>query len=275
VWWRTYKMKFGEEFDRDYSCSLHIRSTGGEKYGCERGGLFFSVFISLALHIFTVLIVSTAVAISSNFTLSEDPVLHVSLVSVTEGSRTDKKGLPEIKARQKQSNESKGKIDEYRVEIKSIEGWLKDNRSESKSPRVMEISVMESTVAMTSPPSVAIEEDISARNKAWSYNSIAGNQPVDAISLALPQYRENAHPSYPRVARKHGYEGLVLLSAEVFADGRVGDVRIARTSGYDVLDRSALDAVKTWRFEPGRRKGKPDAMWVDVPIKFVLKDQPR
>jgi protein TonB len=39
-----------------------------------------------------------------------------------------------------------------------------------------------------------------------------------------------------------------------------------------VLDKSALEAVKTWKFEPGRKIGKPTIMWVDVPVKFVLKD---
>ena len=89
---------------------------------------------------------------------------------------------------------------------------------------------------------------------------------------ATPRYRDNAHPLYPAVARSRGYEGMVLLAAEVAADGRVENLSIKKSSGYASLDRSALEAVKRWKFDPGRRMGKPVAMWVDVPVKFVLKE---
>lgn len=92
------------------------------------------------------------------------------------------------------------------------------------------------------------------------------------VTIALPRYGENARPHYPEAARMRGYEGVVLLSAEVRADGRVGEVRILKSCGYDLLDRSALDAVRRWKFEPGRRMGVPVAMWVDVPVRFVLRD---
>jgi protein TonB len=49
-------------------------------------------------------------------------------------------------------------------------------------------------------------------------------------------------------------------------------LRIKRSSGYAMLDRSALEAVKTWKFEPGRKMGKPANMWVEVPVKFILRD---
>jgi protein TonB len=64
----------------------------------------------------------------------------------------------------------------------------------------------------------------------------------------------------------------VILSVEIFTDGSVGSLKIKKSSGYTVLDKSALEAVKTWKFEPGRKIGKPVIMWVDVPVKFVLKD---
>ncbi|NPU83426.1 MAG: TonB family protein [Syntrophaceae bacterium] len=92
-------------------------------------------------------------------------------------------------------------------------------------------------------------------------------------TAALPRYRNNARPSYPLAARLRGYEGMVLLSVEVSADGRVDDLMVKRSSGYEVLDRSALDAVRTWTFEPARRMGQPVRMRVDIPVKFVLHGQ--
>lgn len=97
----------------------------------------------------------------------------------------------------------------------------------------------------------------------------AGNE---STASAAPRYLENAHPVYPAVARSRGYAGTVLLAAEIAANGRVENLTIKKSSGYASLDRSALEAVKRWKFDPGRRMGKPVAMWVDVPVKFVLKE---
>ena len=102
-----------------------------------------------------------------------------------------------------------------------------------------------------------------------SSNRSEGNE---STATATPRYRVNAHPEYPAVARSRGYEGMVLLAAEVAADGRVENLTIKKSSGYASLDRSALEAVRRWKFDPGRRMGKPVAMWVDVPVKFVLKE---
>jgi len=87
---------------------------------------------------------------------------------------------------------------------------------------------------------------------------------------AYPAYGENMPPAYPEVARLRGYEGIVLIAAEILPNGRVGETKIKKSSGYAVLDQSALDAVKPWRFEPAKKAGQPFTMWVEVPIKFVL-----
>jgi len=92
------------------------------------------------------------------------------------------------------------------------------------------------------------------------------------ISTAVPKYRENAHPRYPMLARSRGEEGVVVITAEVLANGRVGKLGIRRTSGYRLLDKSALEAVKNWKFEPARKMGIPVTAWVEIPIRFALRD---
>jgi protein TonB len=92
----------------------------------------------------------------------------------------------------------------------------------------------------------------------------------EGYSEAMPRYRENRAPVYPGTARQRGYEGDVLIAAEVRADGRIGAVRVTRTSGYPTLDESALEAVKMWRFEPARRMGSAVDVWVEIPIRFKL-----
>ena len=88
----------------------------------------------------------------------------------------------------------------------------------------------------------------------------------------IPAYRQNSPPRYPAAARQRGYEGLVLVSAEIRPDGRVGNLSLKKSSGYPILDDSAMDAVRKWLFRPGQRMGVAVSMWVDVPVRFALNE---
>ncbi|MCC6908043.1 MAG: energy transducer TonB [Phycisphaerales bacterium] len=88
-----------------------------------------------------------------------------------------------------------------------------------------------------------------------------------------PVLEHRPKPAYPAVARRRGYEGTVVLRIEVLENGRVGDVQVRQSSGYDVLDRQAERTVRQhWRFRPGRLDGRVAALWVDIPIEFHLID---
>ncbi len=97
-----------------------------------------------------------------------------------------------------------------------------------------------------------------------------GASSQEGYSEAMPRYRDNRPPVYPSAARQRGYEGNVLLAAEVRSDGHIGNVRVKRSSGYASLDNSAVEAVKAWRFEPAKRMGSPVDAWVEIPIRFKL-----
>jgi protein TonB len=85
-----------------------------------------------------------------------------------------------------------------------------------------------------------------------------------------PSYADNPKPIYPQEAKEKGYEGEVLLRVEVLVNGRVGHIEIKKSSSYEVLDRSALTAVKQWRFIPAKRGDVAIPLWVNIPIKFQL-----
>jgi len=103
----------------------------------------------------------------------------------------------------------------------------------------------------------------------------AGPEPEPArqveILPAVPRYSENPSPRYPPIARRRGYEGRVMLYVKVLADGTVGDLEVRETSGHAMLDRAAVKTVRKWKFEPALREGRPRTMWVEVPIRFVIK----
>jgi TonB family protein len=76
-------------------------------------------------------------------------------------------------------------------------------------------------------------------------------------------------PQYSDQARSVKFTGSVLLWLVVGADGLPKDIRIVRAVGLG-LDERALDAVKTWRFEPGRKDGQPVPTQINVEVSFRL-----
>jgi len=88
---------------------------------------------------------------------------------------------------------------------------------------------------------------------------------------AVPMYKSNPPPRYPKVARIRGYQGKVILSVHVNRNGRVDNIWVFDSSGHRILDKAALETVQKWYFEPGRKGEKKVAMWVKVPVTFQLK----
>lgn len=65
----------------------------------------------------------------------------------------------------------------------------------------------------------------------------------------------NPAPRYPMDARRNHWEGTVRLRVVITPDGYVKDIAVARSSGFDSLDKSALDTVRKWHFLPGKQAG--------------------
>jgi protein TonB len=105
----------------------------------------------------------------------------------------------------------------------------------------------------------------------------AGNQrpstaPAPAVVLpsSSADYLSNPTPPYPRLSRRLGEEGTVIIRVFINTEGRPEKAELRTSSGYTRLDEVALETVKRWRFVPGKRGGEPEAMWFNVPVRFVL-----
>lgn len=92
------------------------------------------------------------------------------------------------------------------------------------------------------------------------------------VAIEPPSYRRNPAPPYPAIAQRNGWEGTVLVRVEVSANGRATAVSVVTSSGHALLDESALNTVKRWRFAPARLAGQPTSGTVQVPITFTLRD---
>jgi len=84
----------------------------------------------------------------------------------------------------------------------------------------------------------------------------------------LPVALVRVPPVYPQAAIEAGVEGTVLVQALLCATGQVIDVRVQKS--IPMLDAAAVDAVGQWLFSPALFAGEPLAVWMAIPVKFVL-----
>lgn len=97
----------------------------------------------------------------------------------------------------------------------------------------------------------------------------ADSAPFTAANFQA-NYGSNPKPEYPGIATRRGWEGTVRLLVKVTAEGNSEKVSVQRSSGHDVLDEAAVEAVEKWKFIPARRGDTPVPSTVIVPINFVL-----
>jgi TonB family protein len=89
-------------------------------------------------------------------------------------------------------------------------------------------------------------------------------------SVSTPRLLKEVKPVYSERAKQDKVQGEVLLECVVKADGTVGDRKVVRSLDPD-LDQAAMDAAAQWRFEPGKRDGKPVDVLVTIAMAFTLK----
>jgi TonB family protein len=82
-----------------------------------------------------------------------------------------------------------------------------------------------------------------------------------------PTYHPN--PEYSEAARKANLQGACVLRVEVGTDGAVHDVRVERSLERG-LDEKAIEAVRSWKFEPALKNGNPIADEITVEVSFRL-----
>ena len=91
------------------------------------------------------------------------------------------------------------------------------------------------------------------------------------VSASQLGYVVPPNPIYPARSRKAGEQGNVMIRVLVDVTGRPAQVSLQTSSGHPELDQSALSAVRAAQFRPYAEGGLTQAVWVLVPINFVLR----
>jgi protein TonB len=91
----------------------------------------------------------------------------------------------------------------------------------------------------------------------------------DQVIPASPDDKaRNRPPVYPQQAALLRQQGAVIVMIHVSPQGTTQGVDIVQGSGYALLDRAVLDAVRNWRFLPAVKDGQPVPF--DMPMRFVF-----
>ena len=76
---------------------------------------------------------------------------------------------------------------------------------------------------------------------------------------------------YPETLQQEGVEGRVVLQAQVETNGRLTKVRVKKSSGYQELDKAALESVRQWVFRPARQGEETTSQQVVIPVEFRVR----
>jgi protein TonB len=126
------------------------------------------------------------------------------------------------------------------------------------------------------PPEIAITTEAPAATTAITQATT--QRPAAPAPAAIVPPRSNprrpvSQPEYPPSSKRAGEEGTVVLQLYVLEDGKVGDAKIEKSSGFPKLDEAALkEALRNWRLLPATQGGKPIAMWYSFKVTFKIEN---
>ncbi len=179
------------------------------------------------------------------------------------------------------------------VHVVALWSYVSASGQPKSAPREFSVSVAFTAPAQADPKPVVKQRAISKRQplpelepsdvpdepapspqaeSAPAQPENASPAPADRDPDYQASYLANPLPAYPMIARRMGWQGKVILNVEVLESGYPGQIRIHQSSGREVLDNAAMQAVRGWKFVPARRNGLVITKWFLVPIPFILKE---
>jgi protein TonB len=75
---------------------------------------------------------------------------------------------------------------------------------------------------------------------------------------------------YPPLLRDAGIGGAPVVWIHVATTGGVDDARIFESSGFEALDRAALNVARAMTFDPAMNGDSVTDAWVQIPIRFAV-----
>ena len=106
------------------------------------------------------------------------------------------------------------------------------------------------------------ERRVQAHSRLYQFTSDNVTPPS---SIHTPAPEQKATGTASSGANEKVVEGVVILNIVVDREGKVSRVRVVRSLTPE-MDRKAVERVKTWKFNPSRKDGKPVVVEMNVEV---------
>jgi len=83
-----------------------------------------------------------------------------------------------------------------------------------------------------------------------------------------PRVLSRSPMQYPASAMKKRIKGYVVVNLLIDTDGSIEAAKVLESSPPGVFDASALSGIRSWRFAPGKYKGRPVKVWAKQKVRF-------
>lgn len=165
--------------------------------------------------------------------------------------------------------------------VKAVETDIVNNqlRTPTKIPKQVKIIQEEEA-----PPSTGIVGGVPGGVPGGAANGVIGgiisSTPVAVPKVAVQRVRvsqgvtqgmkvHDVTPQYPQMAKIARVQGPVVLAAVIGKDGTIQGLRVV-SSASPLLNQSALEAVKQWRYRPYILNGEPVEVDTTITVNFTL-----
>ncbi len=234
----------------------------------KKNKLNLFVILSFGLHSLALVLISN---FSQNFSSSQSSIIEVKIEKYSENNKLSKV-KESLKTKQKKqitlitNNKKQSKNLKNNNSIKNIQKIPQIYQYQNfPKPNIQERSISTKTSDQNSK-----KVDLEVFKSDYRINK------KNLITKSRAEFKigshENPHPEYPLIARKKGWEGRVIIHADIDNTGKVTYIKILESSGYEALDSVSLNTLKNWKFTPAKFGDKFIEDSVTIPVNFLLKD---
>ena len=227
-----------------------------------------SLIISFGFH---ALAISLFLLDGKEFKKSETSMTEIIILSSIENNntkkkKTDRQEIIKTENLKGKTNEKKNLLSPVKNNENQFYKVSNANLTSNNKKKKTDNSFLENT-------SIKSHENIKKQSN-YEISKFSENQNTKSTFSSSATYKigsaKNPHPTYPLIARKKGWEGRVLIQAEIDREGNVSKIKVLESSGFEVLDNASLETLKKWKFTPAKIGNKFVYDTVKIPVKFLI-----
>lgn len=133
--------------------------------------------------------------------------------------------------------------------IKIVDLTKLENNSNKNENKNLNQKIQESKIFLKEENQPVEEKNIVDQSKKEEKENNDNNKEEPQDILYIPNFKIDKYPEYPLKAKRLGFEGEVILKIITNNEGKILEIIVEKSTGYDILDNAAINAVKKWNFK--------------------------